>query len=268
MFSDYLPLISGLALAAIAGPIGCFVVWRRMAYFGDGLSHSALLGIALGMAVNIAHEFAILLVGIAFSGFLIALRRRRLLATDTLLGLLAHATLAFGIIAMSILGAEEIDMHDYLLGSLESVSEGSTAIIVGSAIIGLILVARLWSGLVLMVTSEDLARAEGITTRWHEAGLMLILAITVAVSIQFVGVLLITSLLIIPASCGRLFSKTPEQMAVLATLFAGLCVLAGLMTAGLLSLGGHALDPGPVIVAIMVGLFAILLLVRLAFRAD
>jgi zinc transport system permease protein len=251
MSASLLPLISGLALALIAGPLGCFVVWRRMAYFGDGLGHSALLGIALGILLDIMSELSILLVGLGFAFFLVVLRQRKLLAIDTLLGLLAHATLAFGIIAMALMGVGEVDMHDYLLGSLDGVTATSTGILIFGAVAGLALLIRIWPGLILMVTSEDLALAEGVHTKRYEALLMLLMAALVAVSIQLVGILLITSLLIIPAACARLFARTPEHMATLAGLIA-----AGSVTIGIALSSGYALDPGPVIVAVMISGFA------------
>lgn len=263
MIPDLLPLISGLALALIAGPLGCFVVWRRMAYFGDGLGHSALLGIALGIVFDIMSELSILLVGIGFAFFLVILRQRKLLAIDTLLGLLAHAALAFGIIAMAFMGVGEVDMHDYLLGSLEGVTATSSTILIIGALAGFALLSRIWPGLILMVTSEDLALAEGVPTKRYEAMLMLLMAVLVAVSIQLVGILLITSLLIIPAACARLFARTPEHMATLAGVIAAVSVTIGLNLSR-----NYALDPGPVIVAVMISLFAITLVLGQILRRS
>lgn len=261
MDSFTIAILAGVALASLAAPLGCFVIWRRMAYFGDGLSHSALLGVAVSMAFNIASEIAILFVGVGFAAFLVFLQSRRILATDTLLGLLAHATLAIGILAMSLLGADEIDMHDYLLGSITSVTTENAIYIIATALLCLTGLIKLWPGLLLMVTSEDLAQAEGVNVRYHEAALMLAMALLVAASIQLVGILLITSLLIIPASCARLFSQSPEKMALTAGLIGIICVAAGMLGAR-----ETTLDPGPLIVAIMVGLFTVLLGLRLIQR--
>ncbi len=251
-------ILAGAALASLAAPLGCFVIWRRMAYFGDGLSHSALLGVAFSMAFNIASEIAILIVGIGFATFLVFLQSRRILATDTLLGLLAHATLAIGILAMSLLGSDHIDMHDYLLGSVTSITSENAIYIILTSLVCLMGLIKLWPGLLLMVTSEDLAQAEGINVRYHEAALMVAMALLVAASIQLVGILLITSLLIIPASCARLVSKSPETMALNAGLIGISCVVIGMLVSRETSL-----DPGPVIVAIMVCLFIGLLSLRL-----
>lgn len=255
-------IIAGLAIAFTAAPLGCFVVWRRMAYFGDGLSHSALLGIALGLLFGISSEAGILLVALGFAGLLIFLQSRDVLATDTLLGLLAHSTLALGILAMSFMGFEHIDIHEFLVGSITSLNASSAYLMLAGSAICILSLRWLWPGLLLMVTSEDLAQAEGVPVRLYETGLMLLMALLVAISIQLVGILLITSLLIIPASAARLFSRTPEQMAIGASIFASATVLLGIVMTS--SHEGHDHhSPGPVIVSIMVGVFMVMLLARM-----
>ncbi|MDC3401624.1 metal ABC transporter permease [Alphaproteobacteria bacterium] len=255
-------IIAGLAIALTAAPLGCFVVWRRMAYFGDGLSHSALLGIALGLLFGISSQVGILLVALGFAGALIFLQSRDLLATDTLLGLLAHSTLALGILAMSLMGFEHIDIHKFLVGSINALNAFNAYLMLAGSVICIATLRWLWPGLLLMVTSEDLAQAEGVPVRLYETGLMVLMALLVAISIQLVGILLITSLLIIPASAARLFSRTPEQMAVGASIFASATVLLGIIITT--SPDGHDHhSPGPIIVSIMVGVFVAMLMVRL-----
>ena len=246
-------MLVGVALALVAGPLGCFVVWRRMAYFGDGLAHSALLGVALGMIIGLPNQLGMVIIGIMFALALIWLRARRVLATDTLLGILAHAALSLGLVAMALLGAEEHDVHDYLLGNLENISlQNAIWIMVGAGLaFGLLL--RLWTGLLLMTTSEELAHAEGIAVQRYEFLLMVLMGIVVAASIQVVGILLITSLLIIPASTARLFSNTPEMMAIGGGGLAGFAILAGTPLAQYLSL-----EAGPTIISLLVLIFLLL----------
>jgi zinc transport system permease protein len=110
--------VTTIALALLAGPLGCFVVWRRMAYFGDGLAHSALLGVAVGLVIGMSNQLGMMLVAVLFAVMLLWLRAQRLLATDTLLGILAHAALSLGVVAMALLGVEDAEVHDYLLGSM------------------------------------------------------------------------------------------------------------------------------------------------------
>ena len=251
-------LITMLALALLAGPLGCFVVWRRMAYFGDGLAHSALLGVAIGLIAGISNQVGMILMAIAFVGTLLWLRTQRLLATDTLLGILAHAALSIGIVAMALLGFEDAEVHDYLLGSLENISADSLIYVVLGSGVSLGLLMRLWPGLLLMTSSEELAHAEGVPIRVYEFLLMCLLGIVVATAVQIVGILLITSLLIIPASTARLIAGNPENMAIGGSIIAALCMLGGLPLAAAL-----ALPLGPAIVTLTVVLFLLVLSARL-----
>ena len=251
-------LITAFALALLAGPLGCFVVWRRMAYFGDGLAHSALLGVAVGLIAGISNQIGMILVAIVFAVMLLWLRTQRLLATDTLLGILAHAALSLGVVAMALLGFEDAEVHNYLLGSLENITADSLIYVVLGCGLSLGLLMRLWPGLLLMTTSEELAHAEGVPIRVYEFLLMLLLSIIVAAAVQIVGILLITSLLIIPASTARLIAQRPETMAIAGSIMAALCMIGGLPLA-------MALDVplGPAIVTLTVALFLLVLTGRL-----
>ena len=256
-------LITAIALALLAGPLGCFVVWRRMAYFGDGLAHSALLGVAISLLIGISNQLGMILIAIVFAVALIWLRTQRLLATDTLLGILAHAALSLGILAMALLGMEDAEVHDYLLGSLDNLSPDSLPLVVLGSGLSLGLLMRLWPGLLLMTTSEELAHAEGVSIMRYEFALMVLMGVVVAAAIQMVGILLITSLLIIPASTARLLARTPEQMAVGGSLIASLAMLIGLPSAQ-----SFDLATGPMIVCVSVALFIIVLVGRLVLRST
>ena len=250
-------IISALALALLAGPLGCFVVWRRMAYFGDALAHSALLGVAVSLVIGLTDQIGMVLIAIAFALTLMWLRSQKLLATDTLLGILAHAALAVGIIAMALLGLEDAEVHDYLLGSLDAISAADLPWLVLGCGLSFGLLMRLWPGLVLMTTSEELAQAEGVPVRSYEFLLMLLMGAVVAAAVQLAGVLLITALLIIPASTARLFSASPEAMGIGGSIMAAATILLGL------PLAQHMDMPiGPSIVTLAVGLFIAALVSR------
>jgi zinc transport system permease protein len=256
-------ILTALALALVAGPLGCFVVWRRMAYFGDGLAHSALLGVAVGLVIGISHQIGMMVIAVVFALLLIWLRSKRVLATDTLLGILAHAALSLGVVAMALLGAGDVELHDYLLGSLDQLTPELAVWVIGGAGLSLGLLLRLWPGLILMTTSEELAHAEGVSIMRYEFALMVLMGVVVAAAIQMVGILLITSLLIIPASTARLLARTPEQMAVGGSLIASLAMLIGLPSAQ-----SFDLATGPMIVCVSVALFIIVLVGRLVLRST
>ncbi len=247
--------LAGVAVAVIAGVLGCFVVWRRMAYLGDSLAHTALLGVALGILYGIGPNLATLLVCSAFAVLLVMLQQKRLLATDTLLGILAHAGLAIGMLTISLLDRPSFDLHGYFFGDVLTVTWPELAWICVAGAVVLPLLSVNWSSLVLMSIHDDLARAEGVKVFRMHLLLMFLMALTIAVSFRVVGILLITSMLVIPPATARQLVRSPEAMALSATLIGVVAVVVGIW-------GSIELDTpsGPSIVVTMVLLFAAVLL--------
>lgn len=262
MIDDFIlrALAAGIGVALIAGPLGCFVVWRRMAYFGDSLAHSALLGIALGLLYGIDINLSTVIVCTVFALLLVWLQQRRVLATDTLLGILAHAALSIGMVALSFLHNVSFDLYSYLFGDILTVGISDLYWIYGGGLIVIGLLVFNWSSLTLMTLHEDLARAEGVNTVWANILLMLLMTIVVAVSIRIVGILLITSMLIIPAATARQLVSSPESMAIWASVLGTIAVVAGIF-------GSVEFDTpsGPSIVtaaAIIFALFSLIAAIR------
>ena len=221
-------LLAVLALALVAGPLGSFVVWRRMAYFGDTLSHAALLGVAMGLALDIAPMLAVTVGCVLIAILLVTLQRRQPLASDTLLGILAHSTLSLGLVALSYMRDVRVDLMGYLFGDLLAVSNTDLAWMVGGSALVLVLLAVLWRPLLAITVHEELAKVEGLPVAGIRLALMLLIAVVIAVAMKIVGVLLITSLLIIPAAAAQRHARTPEQMAVGASVLGMVAVGAGL----------------------------------------
>ncbi len=224
-------LLAGVGVALVAGPLGSFVVWRRMAYFGDTLAHASLLGIALALWLSVTPGVAVFAVSLALAMLLVALQQQRLLATDTLLGILAHSTLATGMIAISIIPGARINLEGLLFGNLLAVTSKEVLTIWVTSLIVATLLSVFWNRLLAITVHEDLAQAEGIPVAGIRALLMLALALVIAIAIKVVGVLLITALMVIPAATARRLSSTPEQMAIAASLTAVLSLCAGLWIA-------------------------------------
>lgn len=221
-------IIAGLGIALIAGPLGSFIVWRRMAYFGDTLAHSSLLGLALGFLLDVNLYLALLVCCLSLAVILVAMQRQKLIATDTLLGILAHSSLSLGLIAVSFLDNVRIDLMSYLFGDLLSVSP-SDLIFIWSGVIAVgIAVFLFWRPLLSSSINEELASVEGTNTDLMQLILMLLIGLVIAIGMKFVGALIMTSLMIIPAATARRIAKTPEQMATLASAIGMLCVLSGL----------------------------------------
>ena len=220
-------LLAGIGIAVVAAPLGCFIVWRRMAYFGATIAHSGLLGVAVGLALSIDLTIGVIAVALALSALLVGLQRQQLLPTDTLLGILAHVSLAAGLIAASLLSGGRLDLMGYLFGDILAVTNGDLYWIFGGGAVILALTIWIWRPLLAVSMHEELALAEGINAGWISAVFMLLLALTVALAMKLVGILLIASLLIIPAATARPFARTPEQMAVIAAIVAALGVILG-----------------------------------------
>jgi zinc transport system permease protein len=245
--------LAGLGLVAAAGPLGCFVLWRRMAYFGDATAHAAVLGVALAFATGLPVFAGTLVVAAAMAMTVSALAARGH-AMDTALGVLAHSALAFGLVAVSFLPGVRVDLSAWLFGDILAVNRADLAWIWGGAAAILALLAWRWQGLLVATVNEDLAQASGVDPRRERLALTLALALVVAVAIKIVGALLIAAMLIVPAATVRGLSRTPEAMAVAATLAGAVAVIAGLMLS--LRLDTPA---GPSIVAAAALLFVVAL---------
>ena len=223
-----LALLGGIGVALVAGPLGSFVVWRRMAYFGDTLAHSALLGIALGVLFDINFNLAVISCCVILALILVSLQRQRLVATDTLLGIMAHSSLSLGLVAVSLLDDVRVDLLEYLFGDLLAITPNDLIwIYVGGAVV-LLLLWRLWNPLLAITINEELAQVEGVNVTQVRLALMLLIGVVIAIAMKVVGILLITSLLIIPAAAARKLASTPEQMAVFASLLGMIAVAMGL----------------------------------------
>jgi zinc transport system permease protein len=219
--------LAGIALALASGPLGCFVVWRRMAYFGDATAHAAILGVALSLAFSISIFIGVMVAALAMA-FMILSLSGRMFAVDTLLGVAAHGALALGLVAITFIPGVRVDLSAYLFGDILAVGRVDLLVIcMGSALVLLVLWLR-WERLLLLTLNVDLAAARGIDTRREGMILMVILAVLVAVAIKIVGALLITAMLIIPAAAARPISRTPEWMAGVAATAAVIGVVGGL----------------------------------------
>ncbi|MCK5895109.1 MAG: zinc ABC transporter permease subunit ZnuB [Endozoicomonadaceae bacterium] len=221
-------LLAGLGVALVAGPLGVFVVWRKMAYFGDTLSHSALLGVALGLLLDINLNIAVMICCVMLALLLAALQQKHIIAMDTLLGILAHSVLSLGLVAVSFMDNVRIDLMAYLFGDLLAVGTEDLLWIYGGGALVMALLIWLWQPLLAITVHEELAEVEGIPVRKIRLTLMVLIALVIAVAMKIVGVLLITALLIIPAATAQRLTRTPERMAIGASLIGMLTVIGGL----------------------------------------
>lgn len=221
-------VLGAVGIALSAAPLGCVVVWQRMAYFGETLAHSSLLGVALAFAFHISVTLSVFLVALAVAVILLLLQRRPFLSGDSLLGILSHSGLAVGLVALSFLPQIRQDLSSYLFGDILAVSRADIALIWlgGAAVLAALI--KLWRPLIAATVNDDLAEAEGLRPKQARVAFMLLLAVIIAIAMKIIGILLIGALLIIPAAAARQFAATPEKMALSAAIIGALAALAGL----------------------------------------
>jgi len=253
MLDDYLirAALAAFGTAMAAGLLGCFVVWRRMAYFGDAMAHAAILGVAVALAFSVDVFAGVALIAVAMA-ILIYLLQGRHQATDTILGVLAHSALALALVGVTLIPGIRVDLDAYLFGEVLTVSRSDVLLILGGAAAVIGVLVWQWSGLLTATLSPDLAFAAGINPQRKTLLLTLLMAAVVAVAIKVVGALLITALLIIPAAAARNFARNPETMAVLSMTLGGIAALGGLRIAVIVDT-----PVGPTIVCVAAGLFAV-----------
>ena len=221
-------IVGGLLVALAAGPLGCFLVWRRMAYFGDTISHSALMGVALGVALGTSHILTIIATSLVISLFLLLLERGGKFSSDTLLGILAHAALSVGLILISLQDSFRQDMMFYLIGDILAITSEDILTLSLMTLGTLIGVAFIWRSLLTITVHEELARVEGENILLTKIIYMSLIAILVALAIKVVGALLITAMMIIPAAAARTMADSPLKMVVISSLLGALSVFLGI----------------------------------------
>lgn len=221
-------LVAGIGVALVAGPLGCFIIWRRMAYFGDTLSHAALLGVALALLLQVNTTIAVGGVSMLLALLLVILRRKDTLSSDAILGLLSHSALALGLVCLAFMTWVRVDLLGLLFGDILAVTRFDIAMIFAGGSFVLVVLTIIWRRLFAATVSEDLAAGEGLEPDRTELVFMLLTAVVIAISLKIIGALLITALLIIPAATARRISSSPEQMAVAAALVGVAAVVGGL----------------------------------------
>ena len=257
MFDDFIvrAFAAGIGLAFITGPLGCFIVWRRLSYFGNTIAHAALLGVVIAYTLDFNIIIAVFVVSCLLALSLLFLQRRTNLPDDALLGLLAHSVLAIGLVLLGILSFIRIDLMGLLFGDILSVNVTDLLFVwIGGGIV-LIVLILIWRPLFAGTVNLELAKAEGLNPDLANAIFTLLIASVIAISIKIVGILLITGLLIIPASASRNLSSTPIQMAIISSIIGVASVVLGIQTSMIWNT-----PTGPTILTITLGVFILTLL--------
>lgn len=250
-------ILAGVGIALITGLLGCFVVWKKMAYFGDSLSHSAVLGIGIGLYLGINYNISIIFIILIFALLLSYLQNRSSFSNDTLLGILAHGSLSIGIIFISMSKNTNFNLEAILFGDILVVSKLEIYSIYLIAILVYVLIICNWKSLLLNIINKDLAKSQNINNFKMDLILTSLMALVIAVSIQIIGVLLIISMLIIPASTAKQLVNNPRNMVIISTIIAILTLLAGILLSY-----NFDIPSGPAIIMVNFVLFLIVTLVK------
>lgn len=244
-------ILAALGIAVIAGSLGCFVIWKRMSYFSESISHSALLGVALGLSSGLGIHVGLIVVGVIFALLIVLLQQRQFLSNDTILGIFSHIALSLGIVVLALVGGN-IDYFSLLFGDILFVTNQDIGWIYLVLILIVGLLSFFWQRLLLLTLNEELGKAEGIKQSFYQLLFMLMIALAVSVSVQIVGVLLITSLLIIPPAIAKAFARSPAEMLLRSVLVSILAVLIGLSASMM-----YDVAVGPMIVIVLGALFVL-----------
>lgn len=252
-----LPLLNALLLSLITGPLGCFVIWRRMAFMGETLAHGALLGITLSLLMQLNMNLAIALSCLLLGFVLMPLQGHRLFASDTSLSIISHTTLALGLVLLSFADGIRIDLLSYLFGDLlaSGMQQLNWLFAVALCVAGILLF--MWRGLLAVAINPEMAMIEGYAVKKLNLTLILMLALVIAVAMKIVGLLLVSALLVIPAASARSLAQTPKQMVLLASLLGFMSVVLGMLMSY-----WYDTPAGPSIVLACSALFVISLLLR------
>jgi zinc transport system permease protein len=248
MFEPFLlrALAAALGLAVVAAPLGCLVVWNRMAYFGETVAQASLIGVVLALALQLNVTLGVLVATAAVAGLLILLQRQKLVPMDSILGLMHHGALALGVIGVAQLRGPSVDLMGYLFGDVFAVTDVDLLWIFGGGALVLAAVGLLWQPMLRMAVHDELARAEGVSAAWVRGLFTVLLAMAIAVAIKIVGLLLAIAFLVVPVVAARPLATTPERMVLAAAAISALSVLAGLWLSVSLDAPG-----GPAIVLVM-----------------
>ncbi|WP_372747318.1 metal ABC transporter permease [Litorivivens sp.] len=250
-------MAAGLMLVTATGPLGTIIVWQRMAYYGDTLAHSALLGVALGLMLETSIELSVVTVCVVLALGLGPLHRISGHNLDSLLGIASHTSLALGLVAVSLQSGNSIDLNSFLFGDILAVNLRDLLLLGAVSGSCVVLLMLNWNGLVALAAHRDLAQVEGRAVVHLEVLQMVLIALVVAVGMKIVGVLLISALLIIPATAAGSFSRSPEGVALSATALGMISVIGGMLCALQLDI-----PAGPAIVLFASLLFFLSLLSR------
>ena len=254
-------VIAGLIMVTIAAPMGCLMVWQRLAFLSDTLGHAAVMGVGLGLLLQLQPIFGVLAVALLIVFSLSRVTSFNTALSETTLAIISHTGLAGGIILVGLLPANTVNLEAILFGDLLATTTTDLASLLITTVLLLFVLLHHWRGFVAVSVSREMAQAEGIEVRKVQFLMYIMIALLVAVMMKVMGVLLIAAMLVIPTTSARLLSRSPEQMVLISALY-GLGALGGGIT------GSFHFDwqTGPAIVVSATALLLLTLAVTRSFK--
>ena len=250
-------IAAGLIMVSIAAPMGCLMVWQRLAFLSDTLGHAAVLGVGVGLMLQLVPIVGVLAVALLIVFSLSRVSNFNTALSETTLAIISHTGLAGGIILVGLLPARSVNLEAILFGDLLATSRTDLLELLATTLVLAVLLVRHWREFVALSVSREIAQAEGIAVRRVQFLMYAMIALLVAVMMKVMGVLLIAAMLVIPTSSARLFSSSPEQMVAISALY-GLGALGG----GIASSYHFDWQTGPAIVVSATALLLVSLAVR------
>jgi zinc transport system permease protein len=246
------PLVGGILLAIMAAPLGCLMVWKRVAFFSDTLAHALLLGVALHFLVQLPLLLSLAGTAVLFSTLLALIYRRKQIPPDSFLVLLSQGGLALSILLMNFADLSSVELLIYLLGDILILQGTDLLWMLGATFLVSATLWKLWPLCLSMIAHEDLAAIEGVPVTRIQLLLFILMGFFMALSLKFTGALLLSTFLIAPPLSARSFAKTPEQMVGGAIVVGILSTCLGLICSFTLNL-----PTGPSIVLCLLGFWGV-----------
>ena len=248
------PFLALILTAATSSLLGVFVLWKKLSYFGDAISHSILLGAALGAIFNLNPHFSLVIFAVIFALLVGFMAQNRYFSKDTIITISSYFCVALAIVVNDLAG-KDFDFSNYVFGDVLSVTNLDIIVLAGILITTIFFAIFAFKKILLMNLAPDLARIEGVKIELWNGIFLILLTLTIAMSVRVAGVLLVTALLVLPAAIARLFASSALQMLLLSLVSAiAVCAFSG-AAAQYYQISAGALSVLALSLIFMVGLF-------------
>lgn len=243
-------LLAGFVLAVVLSFIGIFVVLKKISFLGEGVAHASLAGIAIGLITATNPLIVAIIYSILFSLVVYFLEKKTTVSTDAIIGVLFTASMALGVILVNTQAGYQPELISYLFGNILTIKTGDLLIMVLFSVIILLFLLFKYKKITLTIFDRDSAYLSGINTTFYELGLYISLAISIVLGVKVLGIVLVSAILIIPASIAKMLSRSFKQMIFDSIVVSEIIVIGGILLS-------YVLDypTGPVIILLGTTIF-------------